>query len=85
MTREEAIAILNNYKRYSESIYTNGVLDSKAFDMAISVLEKPNYESDKEVRLAVVNRYKEKVILFDPFGEEEYLPNEPCADMRGDK
>ena len=39
MTREEAIAILGKYKRYAESIYTNDVLDTKAFDMAIEALQ----------------------------------------------
>lgn len=48
--------------------------DIPLLDMAIEALSKPNYESDNEVRLAVTNRKKEKVILWDAFGEVEYYP-----------
>ena len=82
MTREEAIYELMNTHKY---FYEDKRLD-EAIDMAISALNEAdkreqygqNYESGSEVRLAVVNRYKDRVILFDPFGEEEYLP--PSAD-----
>lgn len=43
--------------------------------MAIETLSQPNYETDTEVRLAVTNRKKEKVILWDAFGEVEYVPS----------
>ena len=69
MTREEAVMLFNEMK--SEQ---NRQMLNELCDMAIRALEKPNYESDTEVRLAVVNRYKRRVVLFDPFGEEEYLP-----------
>ena len=39
MTREEAIQVLDKYKRYAESIYTDGIQESKAFDMAIKSLQ----------------------------------------------
>lgn len=42
---------------------------------AIEALSKPNYESDTEVRLAVTDRNKDKVVLWDAFGEQEYYPN----------
>ena len=38
-----------------------------------------NYETDTEVRLAVTDRHKNKVVLFDAFGEVEYLPTEPMT------
>lgn len=38
MNREEAIDVLSKYKRYAESIYTDGFQDSKAFDLAIAEL-----------------------------------------------
>lgn len=38
-----------------------------------------NYETDTEVRLAVTDRHKDKVVLFDAFGEVEYLPTEPMT------
>ena len=47
----------------------------EALRMAIEALSKPNYESDTEVRLAVTNRNKDKVVLCDAFGEVEYYPN----------
>lgn len=52
-----------------------GIGKQEDFFMAIETLSKPNYESDNEVRLAVTNRNKEKVILWDAFGEVEYYPN----------
>lgn len=49
--------------------------DIPLLDMAIEALSKPNYETDTEVRLAVTNRNKDKVVLWDAFGEVEYYPN----------
>lgn len=77
MTREEAIEQLQNCK---DLIKQDGqdYLDERDFpllDMAIEALSKPNYETDTEVRLAVTNRKKEKVILWDAFGEVEYCPH----------
>ena len=51
-----------------------GIGKQEDFFTAIETLSKPNYESDNEVRLAVTNREKEKVILWDAFGEVEYYP-----------
>lgn len=43
MTREEAIKVLEKYKRYAEGILTDEVLDSIAFGMAIEALSaEPN-------------------------------------------
>lgn len=47
----------------------------EALRMAIEALSKPNYESDTEVRLAVTDRNKDKVVLWDAFGEVEYYPH----------
>ena len=72
MTREESIKILKEERwymsRYSEEY-------KEAYDMAIEALSKPNYETDTEVILMVTNRKKEKVILWDSFGEVEYVPS----------
>ena len=78
MTREEAISLLHDMKDTYDEIHENtnyeiGYEQMTALDMAIEALSKHNYETDTEVRLAVVNRHKDRVILFDPFGEEEYL------------
>ena len=51
----------------------------EALDMAIKALSQPNYETDTEVRLAVTNRKKEKVILWDAYGEVEYYPIESLS------
>ena len=81
MTREEAIEILHRVR--ITSFRPNGTAKAKeALDMAISVLEKPNYETDTEVRLVVVDRHKDKVVLFDDFGEVEYLPSEPSVTIQ---
>ena len=77
VTRDEAVLVLKWYQKRAVSIYHNDKEDTKAFDMAIDALSKPNYETDTEVRLAVVNRHKDKVVLFDAFGEVEYLPPRP--------
>lgn len=68
MKRTEAIAWLEVMKE--DAIFEQ----YDALRMAIEALFKPNYESDNEVRLAVTNRKKEKVILWDAFGEVEYYP-----------
>lgn len=81
MTREEAISVLEMFEfkqcdlgRMEHTKYTeNDVWE--AMLMAIEALSKPNYESDNEVRLAVTNRNKDKVVLWDAFGEVEYYPN----------
>ena len=79
MTRDEAVLVLKWYQKRAVSIYHNDKEDTEAFDMAISALSKPNYETDTEVRLAVTDRHKDKVVLFDAFGEVEYLPTEPMT------
>lgn len=68
MTKEEAIRQLNTW---SMSGYAVPVV---AIQMAIEALSTPNYESDTEVRLAVTDRNKDKVVLWDAFGEKEYYP-----------
>ena len=80
MDREEAIKILQ------EEIDGNLELTLRewqerdeqrlfpALRTAIEALSQPNYETDTEVRLAVTNRKKEKVILWDAYGEVEYYP-----------
>lgn len=85
MTREEAIAILQ------EEIDGNLELTLRewrerdeqrlfpALRMAIESLSQPNYETDTEVRLVVTNRKKEKVILWDAYGEVEYYPIEALS------
>lgn len=75
MKREEAMLILREFKEFCDSIFSVHSEKSRAIDMAIEALSKPNYESDTEVRLAVANRNKDKVILWDAFGEVEYYPN----------
>lgn len=83
MRREEAIELLklqiSNAEFYAR--YTNNdkdaekeLKDAEAFRMAIEALSKPNYESDTEVCLVVTDRNKDKVILWDAFGEVEYYP-----------
>ena len=62
-----AIYALNREEKWLDDFANNVSNDTRS----------RNYESDTEVRLAVVNRYKRRVVLFDPFGEEEYLPTEP--------
>ena len=79
MKRDEAIEWLKEMKDTIElyNALSNSYTFDKfpqAIDMAISALEKPNYETDTEVRLVVTDRHKDKVVLFDAFGEEEYLP-----------
>ena len=79
MTREEAKEILtHNWTRVDNPNYSESELD-EAFFMAIEALSKPNYETDTEVRLAVMNRKKEKVILWDAFEELEYYPIEALS------
>ena len=80
MNREEAIKILKGIREeagaYEEAVcYVGSDEDIEAIDMAIEALSKPNYESDNEVRLAVKDRNKDKVVLWDAFGEVEYYPN----------
>lgn len=90
MKREEAMQILQLYKdELEQRIDEADGPDVKdvyrwqmdGFDMAIEALSKPNYETDTEVRLAVTDRNKDKVVLWDAFGEVEYYPhgeiNEP--------
>ena len=75
MTREEAIKMVQAHK-FPIPMEEWQRLNNEAIDMAISALEKPNYETDNEVRLAVVDRHKDKVVLWDAFGEVEYLPSD---------
>lgn len=90
MTREEAIVELSViWERLSHpEDCENGCYSFRdgnyleAIDMAISVLEKPNYETDTEVRLVVTDRHKDKVVLCDVFGEVEYLPSEPSLTIQ---
>jgi hypothetical protein len=77
MTRAEAIAILRDTPIDIRSTREDDILSLyvTAHNMAIEALSKPNYESDTEVRLAVTDRNKDKVVLWDAFGEVEYYPN----------
>ena len=80
MTRDEAVSLLHDMKDTYDEIHENtnyeiGYEQMTALDMAISALSKPNYESDTEVRLAVTDRNKDKVVLWDAFGEVEYYPH----------
>ena len=82
MTREEAIRIIETVfqDEYVYKYYDS--ITHQALNMAIEALSKPNYETDTEVRLAVTNRKKEKVILWDAFGEVEYYPIEALSAER---
>ena len=73
MTRAEAVKCLIYIKQ--RAMLPNFVDSVEAIDMAIEALSKPNYETDTEVRLAVTDRNKDKVVLWDAFGEVEYYPN----------
>lgn len=75
MTREEAIDNLQDLWNEVYNEDSDGYDYAQAIDMAIEALSKPNYETDTEVRLAVTNRNKDKVVLWDAFGEVEYYPN----------
>ena len=72
MTREEAVYQINQLAVISTNKEIPKI--TEALDMAIEALSKPNYESDTEVRLAVTDRNKDKVVLWDAFGEVEYYP-----------
>ena len=75
MTRAEAIGyLLGKYVVVHEGNEYEKELN-EALDMAIEILSKANYETDTEVRLAEKKKKKEKVILWDAFGEVEYYPN----------
>lgn len=77
MDREEAIYILKNAAWLGTD--EDREKTEQAIDMAIEALSQPNYETDTEVRLAVTNRKKEKVILWDAYGEVEYYPIEALS------
>lgn len=79
MTREEAIRIIETVfqDEYVYKYYDS--ITHQALNMAIEALSQPNYETDTEVRLAVTNRKKEKVILCDAYGEVEYYPIEALS------
>ena len=51
-----------------------GIGTEKDFFMAIDALTKQNHETDAEVRVAVTDRNKDRVVLLDAFGELEYYP-----------
>ena len=70
MTRAEAIEWIYTI----DTNYDLALREREALDIAIEALSKPNYETDTEVRLAVTNRNKDKVVLWDAFGEVEYYP-----------
>lgn len=76
MKREEAKAVLYEWQK---SMVEHGVpIDTskvQALRVAIEALSKPNYESDTEVMLAVTDRNKDKVVLWDAFGEVKYYPH----------
>lgn len=55
MTREEAIKVLKKYKRYAESILTNEVLDSIAFDMAIEALSSDTVSRETYHNLVIAS------------------------------
>lgn len=75
MDRKEAIQVLQTALTapFVYGAYAN------AINMAIEALSQPNYETDTEVRLVVTNRKKEKVILWDAYGEVEYYPIEALS------
>ena len=82
MTREEAKEILtHNWTRVDNPNYSESELD-EAFFMAIEALNEANkreqygqnYEADGFVKLGVTDKNKDKVILYDAFGEKEYYP-----------
>lgn len=73
MDRKEAAEMIQDDIRKHHD-YLSGKY-RKALRMAIEALSKPNYESDTEVRLAVTDRNKDKVVLWDAFGEVEYYPH----------
>lgn len=75
MTREEAITLLEEIQKHPPVWVWEIEELAKTIDMAIEALSKPNYETDTEVRLAVTDRNKDKVVLWDAFGEVEYYPN----------
>ena len=76
MKREEAKAVLYEWQK---SMVDHGVpIDTskvQALRVATETLSKPNYETDTEIRLAVTDRNKDKVVLWDAFGEVEYYPH----------
>ena len=76
MKREEAKTVLYEWQK---SMVEHGVpIDTskvQALRVAIEALSKPNYESDTEVMLAVTDRNKDKVVLWDAFGEVKYYPH----------
>ena len=93
MTREEAIKIIDCYDigfydLSGEKIPADKLAD--AFDMAIEALTEAekreqygqNYETDDYVKLGVTDKNKDKVILYNAFGEKEYYPQtEPSSDL----
>lgn len=95
MTREEAIARFKGIKdSMSISIAQSKFYKSKAelnelCDMAISALTEAekrrqygqNYETDDCVQLGVTDKNKDKVILYDAFGEREYYPQTEPSDL----
>lgn len=65
------------YGRYNDHIDKWVCYHScKCNDFDLWESAEPNYETDTEVRLAVTNRKKEKIILWDAYGEVEYYPAE---------
>ena len=67
MNREEARLVLQAHVIFAceEAKFSKETIKmvEDALDMAIEALSQPNYETDTEVRLAVTNRKKEKVIF----------------------
>ena len=98
MTREEAIAELTVHLEHWKHLKEQRLLPCNecentinALDMAIEALKEAemrekfkgaNLETDTEVRLAVTDRHKDRVILYDAFGEVEYAPIVRCKDCR---
>lgn len=94
MTREEAIQCI----RHELLINVNrkdltGQAVGEALNMAIEALNEAdkreqygqNYEADDFVKLGVTDKNKDKVILYDAFGEKEYYPQTDlvrCKDCR---
>lgn len=75
MTKAEATYFLEKCRYWFMPYTSEEDIWNEALDMAIEALSKPNYETDTEVRLAVTDRNKDKVVLWDAFGEVEYYPN----------
>lgn len=60
--------------RYGDGKCTQNCEFREAVDIAIEALNANNVEYADIVRISVTDRNKEKVVLYDAFGEVEYYP-----------